>query len=171
MASTSGISIAADATGPIGERRDIELDALARVDLALRLSGRCSPYFENRMCASSDGPARPRAIGCEGTGGYVIASQVRHEYFSRTCWITFHWRGISSRVSVTASPDRSHLRASSTTGRSARRCNLHVDPDRKVNDADPQAWLADVVARLQAKRINKVLPWSWKSERQQKATA
>jgi hypothetical protein len=24
---------------------------------------------------------------------------------------------------------------------------------------------------LQAKRINKVLPWSWKSERQQKATA
>ena len=24
--------------------------------------------------------------------------------FSRTCWMTFHWRGISSSVSVTSSP-------------------------------------------------------------------
>jgi hypothetical protein len=24
--------------------------------------------------------------------------------FSRTCWITFHWRGIDSNVSVTVSP-------------------------------------------------------------------
>jgi hypothetical protein len=48
--------------------------------------------------------ARPRAIGWEGAGGCVIASQERHENFSRTCWITFHWRGTSSSVSVTSSP-------------------------------------------------------------------
>jgi transposase len=44
----------------------------------------------------------------------------------------------------------------------------------KLNDVDPQAWLADVLARLQdhpAKRINQLLPWNWKSERQQKAAA
>jgi transposase len=44
----------------------------------------------------------------------------------------------------------------------------------KLNDVDPQAWLADVLARLQdhpAKRINELLPWNWKSERQQKAAA
>ena len=44
----------------------------------------------------------------------------------------------------------------------------------KLNDVDPQAWLADVLARLQdhpAKRINELLPWNWTSERQQKAAA
>ena len=44
----------------------------------------------------------------------------------------------------------------------------------KLNDVDPQTWLADVLARLQdhpAKRTNELLPWSWKSEHQQKAAA
>jgi transposase len=38
----------------------------------------------------------------------------------------------------------------------------------KLNDVDPQAWLADVLARLQdypAKRIDELLPWSWKTGR------
>jgi len=42
----------------------------------------------------------------------------------------------------------------------------------KLNDIDPQAWLADVLARLQdhpAKRIDELLPWNWKSERLQQA--
>jgi hypothetical protein len=56
------------------------------------------------MCASRPGPARPRAIACEEAGGYVIASRERQENFSHTCAITFHWRGINSRVSVTSSP-------------------------------------------------------------------
>ena len=44
----------------------------------------------------------------------------------------------------------------------------------KLNDVDPQTWLADVLARLQdhpAKRINELLPWNWNSERHQKAAA
>jgi transposase len=44
----------------------------------------------------------------------------------------------------------------------------------KLNDADPQAWLVDVLARLQdhpAKRIADLLPWNWKRARQQKAAA
>ena len=44
----------------------------------------------------------------------------------------------------------------------------------KLNDVDPLAWLADVLARLQdhpAKRIDELLPWNWKRERQQKAAA
>jgi transposase len=35
----------------------------------------------------------------------------------------------------------------------------------KLNDIDPQAWLADVLARLpdhSAKRIHKLLPWEWR---------
>lgn len=44
----------------------------------------------------------------------------------------------------------------------------------KLNDIDPQAWLTDVLARLQdhpAKRIDELLPWNWNRERQQKAAA
>ena len=44
----------------------------------------------------------------------------------------------------------------------------------KLSDVDPQAWLADVLARLQdhpAKRIADLLPWNWKRARQQKTAA
>jgi transposase len=44
----------------------------------------------------------------------------------------------------------------------------------KLNDVDPQAWLADVLARLQdhpARRIDELLPWNWKRARLQKAAA
>jgi transposase len=41
----------------------------------------------------------------------------------------------------------------------------------KLNDADPQAWLADVLARLPdhpARRIDDLLSWNWRRRRQQK---
>jgi hypothetical protein len=38
--------------------------------------------------ASRAGPARPRAIGRTGAGGWEIVSQDRQENFSRTVWIT-----------------------------------------------------------------------------------
>jgi transposase len=39
----------------------------------------------------------------------------------------------------------------------------------KLSDVDPQAWLTDVLARLQdhpAKRIAELLPWNWKRQQQ-----
>ena len=44
----------------------------------------------------------------------------------------------------------------------------------KLNDVDPQAWLADVLARLQdhpARRIAELLPWNWKLQHLQRAAA
>jgi transposase len=44
----------------------------------------------------------------------------------------------------------------------------------KLNDVDPQAWLADVLVRLPdhpAKQIDKFLPWNWKSQGQQRTAA
>ena len=38
----------------------------------------------------------------------------------------------------------------------------------KLNGVDPQAWLADVLARLPdhpAKRIDELLPWNWTASR------
>jgi transposase len=37
----------------------------------------------------------------------------------------------------------------------------------KLNDIDPQAWLADVLARLPdhpAKRIHELIPWNWQPQ-------
>jgi transposase len=44
----------------------------------------------------------------------------------------------------------------------------------KMNDVDPQAWLADILARLPDHPANKVadlLPWNWRPTRQQSAVA
>ena len=44
----------------------------------------------------------------------------------------------------------------------------------KLNDVDPQAWLADLLTRLQdhpAKRIDELLPWNWKRQQPQKVAA
>ena len=49
-------------------------------------------------------PAKPRGVTWKGAGGWVIVSQSRHENFSRTVWIIFHWRGMTSSVSVISSP-------------------------------------------------------------------
>jgi transposase len=38
----------------------------------------------------------------------------------------------------------------------------------KLNDVDPQAWIADVLARMPdhpASRIAELLPWNWKAAR------
>jgi transposase len=43
----------------------------------------------------------------------------------------------------------------------------------KLNGVDPQAWLADVLARLPdhpAKRIDELLPWSWSPRRADRRT-
>jgi hypothetical protein len=35
----------------------------------------------------------------------------------------------------------------------------------KMNDVDPQAWLADVLARIAdhpSQRLDELLPWNWK---------
>ena len=37
----------------------------------------------------------------------------------------------------------------------------------KLNDVDPQAWLADVLARIAAhpaQRIDELLPWNWRRD-------
>ena len=44
----------------------------------------------------------------------------------------------------------------------------------KLNDVDPQAWLADILARLHdhpAKRIAELMPWNWKRRLPQRAAA
>jgi hypothetical protein len=42
----------------------------------------------------------------------------------------------------------------------------------KLNDIDPQAWLADVLKRIAehpAQRLDQLLPWNWKAEQLKRA--
>src|SRR5208283_5386764 len=44
----------------------------------------------------------------------------------------------------------------------------------KLNDVDPRAWLADVLARLPdhpAHRVGELLPWAWKARQEAAASA
>jgi transposase len=44
----------------------------------------------------------------------------------------------------------------------------------KLNDLDPRAWLADVLARLpdhSAQRVHELMPWVWKGRAEAKASA
>jgi transposase len=44
----------------------------------------------------------------------------------------------------------------------------------KLNDVDPQAWLADVLARLadqSVHRLDELLPWNWAAGRERRTLA
>ncbi len=82
------------------------------------------------------------------------------------------------------SKDRLHLglyALGSAIGRRCAKSHSRLDADRslqilytlietaRLNDIDPQAWLADVIARIAdhpINRIDKLLPWKWKPHAQ-----
>jgi hypothetical protein len=51
-----------------------------------------------------------------GAGAWLIFSQSRQVNFSRTCWITFHRRGITSSVSLMSSPSLRRCAAAALAG-------------------------------------------------------
>lgn len=56
----------------------------------------------------------------------------------------------------------------------ARPMTLRNDVLHKAYDVDPQAWLADVLARiaeLPHTRVHELLPWNWKVVRHQTPAA
>ena len=101
----------------VGQGGQADLDAFLGIPLSLSVQGRVLPELleEQRAIegaigsspmasASRLGPAQPRGVGWKGAGGWLIFSQSRQVNFSRTVWITFHCRGMTSSVSVMSSP-------------------------------------------------------------------
>ena len=65
------------------------------------------------------------------------------------------------------------LRGSDAGGRRAAAIYTLIET-AKLNDVDPQAWLTDVLTRLQdhpARRIAELLPWYWKLQHHNKLAA
>jgi hypothetical protein len=63
---------------PIGERRGIELDAFACIGRALTVERQAGRILRTGYGQAETARRASRAIGCEGAGGCVIASQVDH---------------------------------------------------------------------------------------------
>jgi IS66 C-terminal element len=59
-------------------------------------------------------------------------------------------------------------------GSGTRRPHVHAHPERKLNDIDPRAWLADVLARIAytpQTKLAELLPWKWRLELSRKKAA
>jgi hypothetical protein len=108
---------------PIGKGGDVDLDPLPDIDRALPVQRQMVSVVLGDQRESEQVGAGPaagdRVRGCRG---WLIASQLRHVNFSRTCSTTFHRRGTHSSVSVTSSP--SFLTEPPHSGR-------HKAPDRR----------------------------------------
>jgi transposase len=75
--------------------------------------------------------------------------------------------GRNFRTGTPLRRSRSHNRTFAGSDQSGRRAAAiyTLIESAKLNDIDPQTWLADVLARLHdhaAKRINELLPWNWR---------
>jgi transposase len=62
-------------------------------------------------------------------------------------------------------PDTRHHDVASDRGGQRAAVMYSIIVTAKMNDVDPQAWLADVLARIAehpAHRIDELLPWNWR---------
>ena len=116
----------------VGQGRQADRHAFAGVAFGLAVQRlMLAELLEQRSWPAGSGPPSRAAMTWKGAGAWLIVSQSRQVNFSRTCWITFHCRGMTSSVSVTSSPS---LRSASppqqlqavgpgTTTRSRGRCS------------------------------------------------
>jgi transposase len=64
-------------------------------------------------------------------------------------------------------PDSGHYEAGSDRGAERAAAIYTLLQTAKLNNVDPQAWLADVLSRIAshpAKRLHELLPWNWKED-------
>jgi hypothetical protein len=69
---------------------------------------------------------------------------------------------------------KSWLFAGSDRGGERAAVMLTLIQTAKLNDVDPQAWLADVLARINdhaVHRLEELLPWSWAAEMERRKVA
>ena len=63
-------------------------------------------------------------------------------------------------------PDSGHYEVASDRGGQRAAAIYSLIVTAKLNDVDPQAWLADVLGRIAghpASKLDELLPWNWKA--------
>jgi transposase len=71
-------------------------------------------------------------------------------------------------------PDSGHYGVASDRGGERAAVMLTLIQTAKLNDVDPQAWLADVLARINdhaIHRLDELLPWNWSAELERRRVA
>ncbi len=66
-------------------------------------------------------------------------------------------------------PEAGHYEVASDRGGQRAAAVYTLIETARLNDVDPRAWLADVLARINdhpASRLDQLLPWNWKAENQ-----
>ena len=150
---------------PVGQRRDVELDALAGIGRALAVERQVQAVLGEqhmRQQPRPGAPARDRVRRRRRLGDR--SRRLRQENFSRTCWITFHWRGTSSSVSVTSSPSLRKRAAAARAGRRRRidhalaRQMLGQRPARRLAPRRRPAHRESSSARRHLRRRSRLAP-------------
>ena len=170
----------------------IAIEAVARIDALFAIEREINGLAPAERCQVRQERSRPRvdALGAWLREQYTRLSpnnQVAKAIaYSLNCWDGLIRFLDDGRLCMTNNAAERALRCiavgrhnwtfagSDTGGRRAAAIYTLIET-AKLNDVDPQAWLADVLARLQdhpAKRLAELLPWNWKTQKhQQKAAA
>jgi transposase len=169
----------------------IAIEAVARIDALLAIEREINGLAPAERCKVRQEHSRPRveALGAWLREQYARLSpnnQVAKAIaYSLNCWDGLVRFLDDGRLCMTNNAAERALRciavgrhnwtfAGSDAGGRRSAAIYTLIETAKLNDVDPQAWLADGLARLQdhpAKRIAELLPWNWKTSHQQKAAA
>jgi transposase len=169
----------------------IAIEAVARIDalFAIEREINGSPPQERRRVRQERSRPQVEALGIWLRQQYAKlspASQVAKAIaYSLNCWEALNRYLDDGRLCLTNNAAERALRgiavgrhnwtfAGSDAGGQRAAAIYTLIETAKLNDVDPQAWLADMLARLQdhpARRIDELLPWNWKLSPPQKAAA
>ena len=103
--------------------------------------------------------ARWRAVAISGQFGFVLP---KHIYCGRICLSN---NAAERGVRGIALGRKSWLFCGSDRGGERAAVMYSLIVTAKMNDIDPQAWLADVLARIAGhpvQKLDELLPWSWR---------
>jgi transposase len=170
----------------------VALEAVKRIDVLFELERAINGSTIDERLAIRQAKAKPLVDELESWMRQQRAAMSRHAPVAKaldymlTRWERFARFLTDGRICLTNNAAERALRGVAL----GRRAWMFAGSDRggqraafmyslmvsaKLNDIDPQAWLADVLARindLPQTRLNELLPWEWKQQREdQKATA
>ena len=184
-----------------GRRKLFELAELARAPLAIEAVRRIDAIFDAERAINGLPPDKRLAVRQQHIAPLVVelktwmresrARLSRHSPVAKamdymlTRWETFTRFLSDGRICLTnnaaeralrgiALGRKSWLFAGSDRGGDRAAAMYSLIYTAKLNDVDPRAWLADVLARiadLPASRLHELLPWNWRKVREDAAAA
>jgi transposase len=173
------------------DKAPIAIEAVARIDALFAIEREINGLTPQERAAVRDARSRPLAIALEAwlreqrarlSGQSKTGKAIA---YSLTRWLALTRFLDDGRLCMSNNAAERELRpavtgrknwtfAGSDAGGQRAAAIYTLINTARLNDVDPQAWLADILARLQdhpAKRIDELLPWNWKRARAQKAAA